>query len=208
LRRALPGASRPNASRNAEGPALGSGNMRCHRPRAPEFGAIGIGTEPGGGEDRVGGMIVVAGERPVRLAGEVGERRIERHRVAHLAEALADAGSAGGDRGVDFDDYRTLLGQRIEWPDGHAAGEAVQYAHAGEARLADLRRADEVEAARRGQAHCALAVLANTHSACAAGEQVAAIAMLAEMAADFRVGQQAGDGEMRIGGRGIVDHLP
>ena len=78
------------------------------RRRATRASAsLGGGAQPGGGEDRVGGVVVVAGERRVRRGCRARRaRRRARRRRASCCGPCAQAGGARGDRGVDLDDHR------------------------------------------------------------------------------------------------------
>src|SRR6185369_11579333 len=106
--------------------------------------------------------------------------------AAHLGAPCGAAGGHGGDGGVDFDDYRAALRQGIHRPDRQAAGQTVKQAHAGEARLADLGRADEVEIGIGPAAHGLLSALGQAEAAAAARFAIGAetVAFAAAVAAE------------------------
>ena len=154
-------------------------------------------------------MIVIFGEWCVRLAAELVECGIEASTIAQFAAALAHPGGARGDRGVDFHDQRAAIGDAIERPDGHAAGEAMEHAHSGQARLADLRRADEVEAAHWRHPAAALSVFDNTEAARTAAKFCAlASTVAAEVGRKDRVIGKTARAQMRLVGASFVDQFP
>ena len=82
----------------------------------PEGGCVSGGAEPGGGEDRIGAVVVDASGEAARRAAEDGERGVEIGGGAHLAAAGRAAGGAGGEAGVDFDNKAALPGIVFERP--------------------------------------------------------------------------------------------
>ena len=77
-------------------------------------------------------------------AAETGQRSVEFLVAAHLRLGHAAARLARGEAGVDLDQNRPLAGESVDRPDRQMITQAVQHAHPGKARFADLRGADEV----------------------------------------------------------------
>src|SRR5690606_15147282 len=74
-------------------------------------------------------------------------RIIKRLAIANLAAPRRQPGCTRCEAGVNFDQNRPLRRYRVERPERNAAAEAVEEAHSREARLADLRCANEIEIA-------------------------------------------------------------
>lgn len=165
-------------------------------------------TQPGGGEDGVGCVVVIAGEWGVRAGAEAVQRGIEGGGIADLAEPFAYAGRAGGDGGVDFNDEGAVLRHGIKRPHGHAPTQAVEHPHAREAGFPDLGGADKVEAARRGKAHLPLGMFTHTHAAKPAGEKITAIPVKAKMPLRLWMPHDAVSSHMLILGTKMFHKLP
>ena len=130
--------------------------------------------------------------------------------AAQLGAPRRATGGERGDRCIDLYRDRPVRGQRVERPQGEPSADAVQHAHAGEARLAHLRRADKVEIARRAASQRALTVmLGYAQAADTAPEQIAlASAMAAEMARNLRIVDKGPCAQMRFVGADPVDQRP
>ncbi len=76
--------SQPNASDDAEGPALPLRDVAGHARRMPEIGVAGIGAEPRRRQDRVGRVVGIADKRDMRLRAHHRQRHIQRLAIAEL----------------------------------------------------------------------------------------------------------------------------
>jgi len=170
-------------------------------------GEMGI-AQPGGGDDGVGGVVIIAGKWRVGPGSKAVQRGIKRHGVTDLAEPFSDACCAGGDGGVDFNDERAVLRYGIKRPHGHAPAQAVKHPHASQARFPDLGGADKVEAARRGKVHLPLGMLTHAHPAQPAGEEITAIPMKAKMPLGLWMPDDPVAGHMLIRGTKVFHKLP
>src|SRR3546814_9139461 len=92
-------------SDDAERPALCCGDFPIERRRVPQAGARGHAAQPGGGQDRVG-AVIVGGKALMRLRFDGKESVVQRRQVAHLRPAPGASGGAGGDAGIDFHEVR------------------------------------------------------------------------------------------------------
>src|SRR5688572_18234884 len=118
---------------------------------------------------------------------------------ANFGAAGRASGGERGDRRVDFDDDRAALRERIEGPNRYRTGQRVQDSHPAQARLADLRRADQVEVRIRPAAQPLLRALGHAEAAASAAEPSAfARAVAAEVERGLGVIDEAGYGEVRI----------
>ncbi len=164
--------------------------------------------QPGGGEDGVGGVVIIACEWRMRAGCKAVQRGIQSGGIADLAEPFAHAGRAGSDGGVDFNDEWAVFRHRIKRPNRHAPAQAVEDPHAREAGFPDLGGADKVEAARRGKAHLPLGMLTHAHPAKPAGEKIAAIPVEAKMPLRLWMPHNAVSGHMLILGTKVFHKLP
>ena len=164
--------------------------------------------QPGGGDDGVGCMVVIAGEWGVGAGAEAVERGIQSGGIADLAEPFADACCAGSDGGVDFNDERAVFRHGIKRPNRHAPTQAVEDPHAREAGFPDLGGADKVEAAGGGKAHLSLGMLTHAHPAKPAGEKITTIPVKSKMPLRLWMPYDAVSSHMLILGTKSLHQLP
>src|SRR5690606_6281789 len=108
------------------------------------------------------------------------------------------------------DQNRPLRRYRVERPERNAAAEAVEEAHSREARLADLRCANEIEIAdARRLLGGALMPFDDAQPSAPLAEEIPDDApAMAKMTLGFRVRQKGGGFKMRIVRRDPVDERP
>ena len=164
--------------------------------------------QPGGGDDGVGGVVIIAGKRRVGAGPKAIQRAIQSGGVANLAEPFSDACCAGSDGGVDFNDEGAAFRHGIKRPHGHAPTQAVEHPHAGQARFPDLRGPDKVEAARRRKTHLSLGMLTHTHPAEPTGEEITAIPVKSKMPLRLWMPHDAVSGHVLICGTKVFHKLP
>ncbi len=144
----------------------------------------------------------------MRFARKRSQNRIQCFSIANLAQALANTRRTRCDRSVDFDEHRSTFWNWVEGPNRYSAFQAMKNAHACQARLTDLRRADEIETALGRKAHCCLTKFANAQASPTESEEVAAIIQLSKMATNFAVSNETRGRKMLVIGRETIDHFP
>ncbi|VXC86503.1 hypothetical protein SPHINGOAX6_60053 [Sphingomonas sp. AX6] len=136
------------------------------------------------------------------------QRDIEFDMGTNLGAALRAARGDGGQAGVDFDDHRSAIGQRIEWPDRHMPAQPVENAHSRQARFSDLCRAHEVEVAIGVEALFALRLFGYAQPPAPLELRALAVAVATKMLCGWRVIDEIAGGEMRIGVAHCIDQRP
>src|SRR3546814_20903740 len=95
-------------------------------------------------------------DRPRQARRPRTERResiVERRAVADFAVSARPFGAARGEAGVDFGEQRTASRRWVDRPEREAHPEPGEHPHPRQTRIADLRRADDVEIAYAPRMH-------------------------------------------------------